>query len=252
VDRLAGCDAIYVRLEKLTVKVGNPVLDNPAWHALVGQCSHLGRQLGSAAMFDADVSPFAALPDEPDAQAWLDLAELAADTGRALLVRSPLEVEAPWAVHRQFDCVQMVAKAPMAGGIDLDVVTLSSNDVPEMLNLIELTKPGPFAKRTIEFGGYIGVRRQGQLIAMAGERIRGGGFTEISAVCTDPAYRGQGLASAMVSLIVQRIRDRGEEAMLHTAADNVTAIRVYEKLGFELRRHLSIIILTRMTKDESQ
>jgi predicted GNAT family acetyltransferase len=234
------------------VKVGIPVLDNPAWYGLTGPCAHLGRQLGSAAMFDPDVSPFAALPDEPNAQAWADLAELAAETGRALLVRSPLDVQAPWTEHRRFECVQMVAKAPMAAGIDLDVVTLSSDDVPEMLDLIELTKPGPFAKRTIEFGGYIGVRRQGRLIAMAGERIRGGGFTEISAVCTDPVYRGQGLASAMVSLIVQRIRGRGEEAMLHTAADNVTAIRVYEELGFERRRNLSIMILTRTTKDELQ
>jgi ribosomal protein S18 acetylase RimI-like enzyme len=139
----------------------------------------------------------------------------------------------------------MVATAPLEAAVDPGATSLGDDDVPDMLELIAATRPGPFEPRTIEFGGYIGVRREGRLIAMAGERVRLEGYTEISGVCTDASCRGEGLASALVTILVQRFRDRGDEAFLHTAADNATAIRVYEKLGFELRRFLDVLILGR-------
>ncbi|MFD0522550.1 GNAT family N-acetyltransferase [Paractinoplanes durhamensis] len=120
-----------------------------------------------------------------------------------------------------------------------EAVRLTGADVPEILDLIERTRPGPFRTRTIELGTYLGLRRGGALIAMAGERLHPTGWTEISAVCTDPAFRGQGLATALVRAVAAGIRERGETPFLHTAAANRTAIRLYESIGFQLRRPTS-------------
>ncbi|HEY3481557.1 MAG TPA: GNAT family N-acetyltransferase, partial [Streptomyces sp.] len=100
-------------------------------------------------------------------------------------------------------------------------------------------KPGPFGKRTVEMGRYLGIRRGGRLIAMAGERLRPPGWTEISAVCTDPGFQGQGLATRLVLAVSHGIAERGETPFLHATAENVSAIRLYEALGFRLRRRLT-------------
>jgi predicted GNAT family acetyltransferase len=105
-----------------------------------------------------------------------------------------------------------------------------------MLALIARTRPGPFLTRTIEMGAYLGLRCDGVLIAMAGERLRPAGWTEISAVCTDSAFRGQGIGTRLVQAVAMAIRERGERPFLHASASNETAIRLYQSLGFELRR----------------
>ena len=114
-----------------------------------------------------------------------------------------------------------------------------------MLALVELTRPGPFAVRTVELGGYVGVYDGDTLVAMAGQRLAPPGFREISAVCTHPDYRGRGLAAGLTSLVARRIVERGEEPFLHHAADNEPARRVYEALGFEFRREVTWRVLTR-------
>src|SRR5260370_36302360 len=114
-----------------------------------------------------------------------------------------------------------------------------------MLALTELTRPGPFSKRTPELGSYLGIYEPGQLVAMAGERIRFPGYAEISAVCTHPDHRGRGYASSLVSALIQRITRRDETPFLHVRRENVEAIRVYEKLGFNTRRNLNFRIVKR-------
>ena len=127
--------------------------------------------------------------------------------------------------------------------VDAKAVRLGDRDVPEMLALAERTQPGPFRPRTIEMGRYLGIRRDGRLVAMAGERVHPPGWTEISAVCTDEAFRGQGLASRLVLAVAAGIRERHETPFLHATATNVTAIRLYERLGFRLRRHVRFVAL---------
>jgi predicted GNAT family acetyltransferase len=112
-----------------------------------------------------------------------------------------------------------------------------------MLDLVARTRPGPFLPRTIELGGYIGIRRNGALVAMAGERLRPPGWSEISAVCTDADFRGKGLATRLTLAVACAITDRGELPFLHAAADNVSAIRLYQSLGFRLRRTATFVVM---------
>jgi predicted GNAT family acetyltransferase len=112
-----------------------------------------------------------------------------------------------------------------------------------MLELVARATPGPFLSRTVEFGGYVGIRRDGHLIAMAGERMRPSDHTEVSAVATDPDHRRRGLAELVVRRVATGIIDRGETPFLHTAASNSGAIRLYQSIGFSVRRQLTFTIL---------
>jgi predicted GNAT family acetyltransferase len=123
---------------------------------------------------------------------------------------------------------------------DLDI-----SRVDEMLALVELTKPGPFFRRTPELGSYLGIREADRLVAMAGERLRPLGHTEISAVCMHPEYRGRGYASSLVSALIQKITKRDETLFLHVRTENIGAIPVYEKLGFKTRRIINIAVVKR-------
>jgi predicted GNAT family acetyltransferase len=136
------------------------------------------------------------------------------------------------------------------GAHDPEAVTLGRADVPEMLELVRMTDPGPFFERTIELGKYVGIRRDGALVAMAGERLRFDGWTEISAVCTAPTYRGRGLASRLTAALVTDIQGRSEHVVLHVLTGNANAIRLYEGLGFRARRSWTISVLMRVASDE--
>jgi predicted GNAT family acetyltransferase len=125
------------------------------------------------------------------------------------------------------------------------ITALTAADVPDMLQLVELTRPGPFSAGTIVLGSYLGIRYAGKLIAMAGERMRFDGFTEISAVCTHPAFRGCGHASSLIRALVRQIIARGETPFLHLYSDNTLAAALYTKLGFAFQRRLIVTVLRR-------
>lgn len=181
-----------------------------------------------------DVAPFLAVPREPSAQDWLDAAELV-PVGSIVAVEG-LGDHAPdnWEVVSEFEGVQMTAQH-VAAIDDPDAVELGDDDVPEMLELVRETDPGPFLKRTIELGRYLEIRRGGELVAMAGERLHFEGWREVSVVCTAPSHRGQGLASRLVSALVSGIHERSERAFLNVLSTNTDAIRLYEQLGFYVR-----------------
>ncbi|MGX1669383.1 GNAT family N-acetyltransferase [Streptomyces sp. NPDC055400] len=210
------------------------ILDNAAWAALTGPHAHLAERVGRAARYPTDVSPFTALEDPADPRAWDDLAALVGP-GTVTPVTGVQTVPEGWEIEQSGDGVQMVDTALYAEPAH-EAVRLGPADVPEILGLIALTQPGPFRPRTIELGTYLGIRDRGRLIALAGERLRPPGWTEISAVCTHPDHRGRGLATRLVRAVAAGIRERGDIPFLHAAASNTHAIRLYESIGFTLRR----------------
>ncbi|MFF8731602.1 GNAT family N-acetyltransferase [Streptomyces sp. NPDC015171] len=218
-----------------------PVLDNAVWAALDGPHAHLAERFGRAARYQADLYAFAALADPADPAAWADLGTLLG-AGAEVRVKPAGRVPRGWTVLGDGEGVQLVDTALRAEPAP-EAVRLGPDDVPEILGLVARTRPGPFLRRTVEMGTYLGIRHHGRLVAMAGERLRPPGWTEISAVCTDPAYRGRGLATRLVRAVAAGIRDRGDTPFLHAAADNTAAIRLYESLGFTLRRRNRIVRL---------
>ncbi|MEV4639986.1 GNAT family N-acetyltransferase [Actinoplanes sp. NPDC049548] len=215
-------------------------LDNPVWAALSGpQKVHADRR-GRAARFDPEISPFAAVDDPADPRAWRDLAALAGPADPALVAAPAVPLPPGWVSTGGAPGVQLVG-TEYHGEPDPEAYPLTAADVPEMLDLAARTRPGPFRGRTLTLGTYLGIRRGGTLVAMAGERMRVPGHTEISAVCTDEHHRGSGLATRLVAAVAAGIRARGEVPFLHAAADNTAAIRLYERLGFDLRTTMQFV-----------
>ncbi|GGO28673.1 GNAT family N-acetyltransferase [Microbispora bryophytorum] len=218
------------------------LLDNPVWASLTGPHARFAERHGGALRYPDDVSPFFALPDDPRPADWSDLAALAGPGATIPVTGEAAAAPDGWEVVAHGGGVQLVGDDVVPAPDD-EAVRLRASDVPEMLDLVARAQPGPFRPRTIEMGVYLGIRRGGALVAMAGERLHPPGWTEISAVCTDPAFRRQGLASRLVPAVAAAIRARGETPFLHAAANNTAAIRVYEKLGFRLRRRTTFATL---------
>ena len=211
-------------------------LDNPVFSSLTGAHARFAERCGNVRRYPVDIGPFGALPDAPDQADWADAAALVGPGAVTALVALPVPPPADWEILMPGDGVQMTGD-DLDVAVDPEAVPLGLADVPEMLDLTARTKPGPFLPRTFELGGYLGIRRQGRLVAMAGERFRPDGWAEISAVCTDEAWRGQGLAPRLIRAVGAGIRARGEIPFLHALATN-PAIGLYEKLGFRHRRDI--------------
>ena len=212
------------------------MLDNPAWHSLVGRHRHLSEGGERVRRYLPDVSPFAAVKDWDDPGVWGDIVALAGHDADFPFTGRAVDLPPGWSLAAIGEGVQLVESAALEPRHDPELVRLGEADVPEMLALVERTQPGPFLPRTYELGTYLGVRREGRLVAMAGERLQPEGWTEISAVCTDADYRGQGLATRLVLAVAAGIHERGQRALLHAAATNENAIRLYLGIGFVLRR----------------
>ncbi len=220
-------------------------LDRPVWSALSTRWKPLSLGDDAARRLAPEYGPFAASADTfPESLAAL--AALAPAEG--VLVRLEAEtqpVPPGLAVAFAADAVQMICDAVTPGEPDFAFAPLTDADAPEMLALALLTKPGPFAERTNRLGGFIGVRIGGRLAAMAGERMKPAGFTEVSGVCTHPDVRGRGYAAGLMRVVARRILERGEMPFLHAYADNAGAIALYESLGFRIRRPIHVTMLAR-------
>lgn len=220
-------------------------LDNMIWNALGGPQAQLCVSNGKARRFDADIAVFAAVA-EPLVS--LDgIAGIIPEGGQAgLATTGPVTLPAELEQVFSGEVVQLTAEAlaPVATG-SVRYRDLTVADVPAMTELVALTRPGPWGRRTIELGHYIGVFDGERLIAMAGERLHLDGFGEVSAVCTHPDYQGRGLGKALVSVIGAEVVARGETPFLQAYSNNVAAIATYTKLGFVPRCDLTFTIVKR-------
>jgi predicted GNAT family acetyltransferase len=222
-------------------------LDNVIWQALTTRHTQFAEGHDEARRFVPEVGPLGAFP-EPGPRGFESLAELVGANGTVGLFLDEPYVERPgWTFVVGAPLLQMIAGngVEMESKVDpnLELVALGTADSTEMIELTTLTKPGPFGTRTHELGTYLGVRKNGKLIAMAGERLKVPGHTEVSAVCTHPDHTGKGYARVLMAEIMRGIRDRGETPFLHVRGDNTRAIEVYKLLGFRKRKlgHFAVL-----------
>ncbi|MBS0482379.1 MAG: GNAT family N-acetyltransferase [Proteobacteria bacterium] len=213
---------------------------------LHGRQAHLAAVTGAAVRIDPAYGPFAAARDDgPEAQAAL--ADVLRSGEGAVWLVEPGEWPAPpgTKVIRTAPLVQMVAQSPvpMRSG-DPECVRLGDADIPAMTELALATEPGPWGARTSHYGAFYGIRRDGRLLAMAGERmLPAPGFDEVSGVCTWPEFQGQGLAAALIRQVMAGITARGAVPFLHSYAGNAPAIGLYESLGFRIRKEMVVTVL---------
>lgn len=220
-------------------------LDRPVWNMLHGRQAELAKVIGPVVRIDPAYGPFAAaapghearLADVltgPDDEIWIvETAELAAPHGTRLLRTAPL--------------LQMFADGPVAAcAPDPEIEILTERDGAEMAALAKATEPGPWGVLTHRYGTFYGIRREGRIVAMAGERMRPApDIAEVSGVCTLPDYRGQGLAARLIRRVMAGFAERGDTPFLHSYAHNAHAIRLYESLGFRARSPMMVTVLGR-------
>lgn len=222
-------------------------LDHPVWNMLTGPQFALAVGQGAAMRIDPSYGPFAAARDQSDA-AQDDLAALLSGPDDVAWLVEPEQWPAPpgTRVVRTAPLVQMVAEHPAPDFGGEDIVPLGEGDAAEMAALAHATEPGPWGVRTHRYGPFFGIREGGRLIAMAGTRMRPApSFAEVSGVCTDPAARGRGLAGRLIRRVMAGMVAEGLTPFLHSYAGNASAIRLYQSLGFAIRREMMVTMLAR-------
>ncbi|MEU8081957.1 GNAT family N-acetyltransferase [Catellatospora citrea] len=214
-------------------------LDDPVRSALTGPHAHLAQRRGRIVRYPPELSRFIAIPHPTTAEDWADAAALVGP-GQAPIAGIVVAPHDDWKVTGVGPGLQLVEDG-VAPRNDEEAVRLGPADIPEIVAFVARHRNGRlFTPRTLELGTYLGIRRGGALVAMAGERLRPVGWSELSAVCTDPAHRRQGLAVRLVRALIAGMRERGESAFLHVTHDNIAAQALYARLGFRVRRPISM------------
>ena len=224
------------------------MLDNPIWNSLTTDHTHLalGERTGQrlARRYRSEIGPLSALKT-PTPEAYADLARIIPDGDIAVLfLDEPAQPPPDWQLLRDGALIQMLCSTvPDTPRIAEPIIPLAAPDFPEMLSLAALTEPGPFRDKTPTLGGFFGIRVDGRLAAMAGQRLSPTGFTEVSAVCTHPDFRGRGYALALVATVARNIHAGSRTPFLTSFAANTGAIRVYQQAGFVHRRNFELAVL---------
>jgi len=212
---------------------------NPTWHALQTKHRHFAESAGGACRYPAEVAPFGAVA-EPSKSAMRQLQSLLASGECVWIIGENYPPVPELALKEILPCLQMVLPEEVAPPAStMEIVELSSADAAEMVALTTLAFPGFFRSRTCEMGTYFGVRSDGELIAMSGERLMLDGYPEISGVCTHPAHRGKGLAASLIWRLVEKHRREGLVSWLHVAVENHRAIELYLRMGFKVSRKIT-------------
>jgi len=217
-------------------------LDNAFWASLTTRHAHLAQGGTLARRYRADISPLAGLPAAGPSN--IAALQTLVEVGDDIATVGPYAPQLPrnWETLYESRITQMIRidRSLLPEG-EVDASTLDARDVPEMLALVQLTKPGPFRPRTIELGNYIGIREGGRLVAMAGERTWVGDFREVSAICTHPEAQRRGYARALMGRVINRMLRAGETPFLHVESRNERAIDIYLALGFARRSEFPLL-----------
>jgi len=220
------------------------LLDRPIYHALATRQSEFALGHPPALRFRPEIEPFIAAADDSEAAIAALVALCRPDEALVMIQASASTIPSALVEVSRRGAVQMVTERPAPAAPPPGAEPLGEADSADMRALAELTAPGPFRDETWRLGGFWGVREGGRLIAMAGERLRLPGWTELSGVCTHPDARGRGLARALSAWKAHDIARRGEGVLLHAYADNKGAIALYRALGFVLRSAMVAQVVT--------
>jgi predicted GNAT family acetyltransferase len=226
--------------------MGYEQLDRPAWSALMTRWAGIAEGDTRAWRVNRDYGVFGAAADRSP-ESLHALATLVPEQGELWMVEREAWPAPPGTrFARQAECVQMICDELTAGrALGFEIVELGEGDASAMYDLAMLTKPGPYAAHTNRLGEFIGVKQDARLIAMAGERMKMPGLSEVSGVCTHPDHRGQGYAGALMRIVAERMLAKGETPWLHAYASNTGAIALYESLGFRLHGSVTASVLVR-------
>lgn len=223
------------------------MLTNPAYHALstVDACFNIGTP--PIHCYPADMAPFIGLPDWTVLSQQTLLHSAHADRTWFIIHEKEIDFISDFKIVFTIPLFQLVySSSDVLENSCIELTALGPDHVDEMIALTELTKPGPFMKHTIEFGNYQGIFENGKLVAMGGERMHLPGFTEISAICTHPDFTGKGYGTQLVRTLSQQILRKGLTPFLHVRHDNLRAIDVYKRLGFEIKREMFFAIFRKV------
>lgn len=223
------------------------LLHNPVFNALCSGDKKFSHGTEQVKYFDAEVSPYAGFPEDY-VHGFEELYQLL-PAGRRILYAKPTAIQHPqgWQVQHEIEGLQFVYEGQnIIEGDFRNIVPLTTAHVDAMIELVKLTKPGPFDKRTIEFGSYYGIFENNQLVAMTGQRLHVEHYTEISAVCTHPDFTGKGYAAALMQHQLQIILGNGEQPFLHVRANNDRAVELYKRLGFRITRPMHFYFMKRL------
>lgn len=220
------------------------LLDRPIWHALTGRQAEFATGTGLARRFRPDVSPFIACKDDSEDAVGAVAGLLAPSESVLFLQRGRVPVPPGTRVIDAGKGVQMIAERFEASPPPPGIVALGDADADSMLALAKLTRPGPFRARTHDLSQFWGIKDEaGRLLAMAGERLKLPGMSEVSGVCTHPDGRGRGFAERLSRHVASEIVRRGEIPFLHAYATNTGAIRLYERLGFSMNGEVEALLV---------
>lgn len=214
-------------------------LDNPAWYALTGPQEAFALGNGKVKKYKTNNLPFAAY-DHRYPEQLQELDEMLQPGEIFFLIGDIPPLPSNWTIMAELPCLQMISDAPIPPLPDPpEMQLLGEAEKEDMINLVQRVQPGYFAPDTYQLGNYFGIRENGLLVAMAGERMRVSGMSELSAICTDPQYTGRKYAQHLIIRLCNSHHQHGIIPFLHVLDNNERAIKLYEYMGFRTRRTIS-------------
>lgn len=218
-------------------------LDNPVWMSLTSRHAALARRDGDAARYPGEVAPFAAA-GAFDTRAGEQLAGLVEPGETVLFVGPSPPFDDRWRTEPLEHIAQMTCDSRLTVRDGPPVTPLEEAHTADVLELTARVYPHYFRPRTVDMGRYFGIYDGAKLAAITGERMRFDGHTELSAICTDPAYLGRGYAQRLVALLVNDVLDRGDRPFLHVSRRNARAMSLYGHMGFRWRADIALVATT--------
>lgn len=213
-------------------------LDNPVWHSLNETHGEFAIAYDDLKCYNPEFCPFGGYEKNNNISKQLE--EYSNLIDDFFIVGEKPVFSEKLILKKELICLQMVIKNKIDFDIRESIIQLNGSYEQELFELVSLVQPGYFKRKTVQLGSYYGIFKDGALIAATGERMKMNNFTEVSAIVTHPDHTGKGYAKQLISHAVNRIFDENRIPYLHVAETNSGAINLYDKMGFRVRRKISL------------